>query len=141
VARRVASRGFSLLEVLVAFVVLALVGTALFRLFGGALANVSASDDYSRALLVAESVLAEVSGTRPLREGTQSGTAEDGRIGWTAEVAPYAPPQSNADLERTAEAMPLRLLKIAVETAFTGADGKPRKLALATVRLARKEPQ
>jgi prepilin-type N-terminal cleavage/methylation domain-containing protein len=33
--------GFSLLEVLVAFVILALVATALFRLFGGALSNAS----------------------------------------------------------------------------------------------------
>jgi general secretion pathway protein I len=133
-------RGFSLLEVLVAFVILALVGTSLFRLFGGALANVSASEDYSRALLVAESVLAEVSGTRPLREGSHTGTAEDGRISWNAAVTPYVAPQGNADLDRTAEAMPLRLLKIAVEATFNGPDGKPRTLALATLRLARKEP-
>ena len=34
------TRGFSLLEVLVAFVILALVGTTLFRLFGASLNNV-----------------------------------------------------------------------------------------------------
>jgi general secretion pathway protein I len=135
------ARGFSLLEVLVAFVVLALVGTALFRLFGGALANVSASEDWSRALLVAESVLAEISGTQPLRAGTQSGTADDGRVRWDASVTPYAPPQANADLDRTAEAMPLRLWKIAVDARFDGPDGKPRTLALATLRLARKDAQ
>jgi prepilin-type N-terminal cleavage/methylation domain-containing protein len=49
--------GFSLLEVLVAFVILSLVATALFRLFSGALNNASASEDYSRAVLVAESAL------------------------------------------------------------------------------------
>ena len=49
--------GFSLLEVLVAFVILALVGTALFQLFGGALNNASAADEYSRAALFAESRL------------------------------------------------------------------------------------
>ena len=52
------ARGFSLLEVLVAFVILAAVATALFRLFSGALANASAADEYSRAMLVAESALA-----------------------------------------------------------------------------------
>ena len=36
-----ASRGFSLIEVLAAFVILALVGTALFRIFAGALGNAS----------------------------------------------------------------------------------------------------
>ena len=43
---------------LVAFVILAVVATALCRLFSGALANVSAADEYSRAVLVAESALA-----------------------------------------------------------------------------------
>jgi prepilin-type N-terminal cleavage/methylation domain-containing protein len=41
-ARRPPAGGFSLLEVLVAFVIVALVATALFRLFGGALNNASA---------------------------------------------------------------------------------------------------
>ena len=36
--------GFSLLEVLVAFIIVALVVTALFRLYGGALGNASAAD-------------------------------------------------------------------------------------------------
>ena len=47
--------GFSLLEVLAAFVILALVATALFRLFSGSLQNASAAEDWSRALLIAES--------------------------------------------------------------------------------------
>ncbi|NDP43950.1 MAG: prepilin-type N-terminal cleavage/methylation domain-containing protein, partial [Aromatoleum sp.] len=50
---RVVQHGFSLLEVLVAFVILSLVVTALFRVFGGSLANVSAAEDYSRAVIVA----------------------------------------------------------------------------------------
>ena len=65
-------RGFSMLEVLVAFVILALVGTALFRLFSGALNNASAADDYSRAVLVAESVLAEAAGTRAAARSARS---------------------------------------------------------------------
>ena len=55
---RTAQGGFSLLEVLVAFIILALVATALFRLFGGALGNASAADDWTRAMLVAQSRLA-----------------------------------------------------------------------------------
>src|SRR5512132_2591046 len=85
---RTTQAGFSLLEVLVAFVILALVGTALFRLFSGALANASAADDASRAVLVAESVLAEAASTQPLRESTQQGTVDDGRIEWTTRVVP-----------------------------------------------------
>jgi general secretion pathway protein I len=128
-----------MLEVLVAFVILALVGTALFRLFSGALANVAAADDYSRAVLVAESVLAEAAGTPPLREGSKSGSADEGRIEWTTTVSPYAPPQGSADLERAAELTPTRLWRVAAEVRFTGPDGKPRALALATVRIGGKE--
>ena len=50
-------RGFSLIEVLAAFVILALVATALFRLFSASLNNASASEEWSRALQVAESQL------------------------------------------------------------------------------------
>jgi general secretion pathway protein I len=129
-----------MLEVLVAFVILALVGTALFRLFSGALSNVTAADDYSRAVLVAESVLAEAAGTSPLREGTKSGNADDGRIEWTTSVAPYTPSQSNADVERGPElTMPTRLWRVAADVTFAGPDGKRRTLSLATVRIGGKE--
>lgn len=128
-----------MLEVLVAFVILALVGTSLFRLFSGALMNVAAADDYSRAVLVAESVLAEAAATPPLREGSKSGSADEGRIEWTARVAPYTPPQSPEDLERASELMPTRLWRIAADVSFAGPDGKPRTISLATVRLGAKE--
>ena len=133
------ARGFSLLEVLVAFVILALVGTALFRLFSGSLANVAAADDYSRAVLVAESALAEAAATQPLREGSQSGGADDGRIAWTTRVSPYVAPQANADVERASETMPLRLWRVSAEVSFPAANGKPRTLVLSTVRLGVRE--
>ena len=136
VSRAHRARGFSLLEVLVAFVILALVGTTLFNLFSGALGNVSAADDYSRALLIAESVLTETAGTQPLKEGTQQGTTEDGRITWKTEVTPYvAAGAQNPDLERGSQAMTLRLMRVAAEVTFAGANGKPRTYSLATVRL------
>jgi general secretion pathway protein I len=133
------ARGFSLLEVLVAFVILALVGTALFRMFSGALANVGAADDYSRAVLVAESVLAEAAGVQPLREGTAAGTADNGRIAWTAQVTPYTPPQVNPDIEQASESMPTRLFRIVTEVTFPAANGNPRTFALTTIRIAVKE--
>ena len=86
------SCGFSLLEVLVAFVILSLVAVALFRLFSAALNNASAADDYSRAVLVAESALATAAAAQPLREATQSGAVDDGRIEWATRVEPSSPP-------------------------------------------------
>lgn len=127
--------GFSLLEVLVAFVILSLVATALFRLFSGALGNASAADEYSRAVLVAESVLAEAAAAQPLRETTQSGTADDGRIAWTTRVAAYSPPGVGPDLERAAETMPVLLYRITAEATFAAPNGGQRSFVLATTRI------
>lgn len=133
------ARGFSLLEVLVAFVILALVGTALFRLFSGALGNASAADDSSRALLVAESVLAEAASTQPLKEASQQGTVDDGRIEWTTKVTPYTAPGVNPDTERGSDSLPLRLFRVTAEVAFPAANGGKRTLALATTRIAARD--
>jgi general secretion pathway protein I len=84
--------GFSLLEVLVAFIIVALVVTALFRLYGGALGNASAADEWTRALLVAQSRLALAASAQPLREATDAGSDADSRIDWRTSVTPYVPP-------------------------------------------------
>jgi general secretion pathway protein I len=132
-------RGFSLLEVLVAFVILSLVATALFRLFSGALGNASAADEYTRAVLVAESALAEAAAARPLREETQSGSTDDGKIAWTTRVAPYSPPDVPPDLELAAETLPTRLYRITAEVTFPSPAGGQRTYALATTRLGARD--
>lgn len=134
-------RGFSLLEVLVAFVILSLVATALFRLFSGALVNASAADDYTHAVLVAESVLAEAAATVPLVEGSSSGTADEGRIAWTTQVARYSPPGVSPDAARIAESLPIALFRITTEVAFAAPSGGTRTFALATTRIGRKDLQ
>ena len=132
------ARGFSLLEVLVAFVILALVGTALFGLFGGALRNAASAEDWSRAMLVAQSHLVEASNAQPLREGTAAGTDADGRIAWQTSVAPYIVPEPNPELERISESMALRLYRVTVDVRFAGDDGRDRAVSLATVKLGPK---
>ena len=63
----------------------------------------SAAEDYSRAALIAESVLTETASVKPLKETTSEGTADDGRIRWTARVAAYAPPGVPPELEQAAQ--------------------------------------
>jgi general secretion pathway protein I len=135
-------RGFSLLEVLVAFVILALVATALFELFGGSLRNAGAAEDWSRALLVAESRLATTASTAPLKERTEQGTEDDGRMVWQISVQPYVIPDANPELERASETMATRLYRIVVDVRFPAANGRGERIvSLSTVKLGARSPQ
>jgi general secretion pathway protein I len=131
--------GFSLLEVLVAFVVLALVGTALFRVFGASLNNAGAADEYSRAAAIAESRLTAAAVEAPLRDGSDQGTSEDGRYAWTTKIEAYVPPDSTADQGRLGQLANVRLWRIAVTVSWPGALGSERSISLSTVRLAAKQ--
>ena len=131
--------GFSLIEVLAAFVILALVGTALFRLFSGALGNAALAEEYSRATLYAESRLATYGVETPYREAVEEGTSEDGRYAWTATISPYSPPSTSPDLEGVSAAMPVRLWRIAVTVRWPGTPGNDRSVSLSTLRVAIKE--
>jgi general secretion pathway protein I len=133
-------QGFSLLEVLVAFMIVALVVTALFRLFGGALGNASAADEWTRALLVAQSRLELAAAAQPLRETTDAGIEPDGRLAWRVSITPYIPPDANPDLERASETMPTRLYRVTVDVRFPGAAGGERSLLLTTVKVGQRNP-
>ena len=130
--------GFSLLEVLAAFVILALVATALFRLFSGSLANASAAEEWSRALLLAESQLDLAASTQPLKESTERGQDSTGNIRWESRVEPYSPPDTSPDLERAAEMLGTRMFRVTTEVRFPGAIKGERTLSLTTVKLAQK---
>jgi general secretion pathway protein I len=80
--------GFSLLEILVAFSIMALSLGVLLRIFGGAGRIAATADEYSRAIVVAESLLTTVGIETPLRPGATRGeVGEDYR--WTLNVHPY----------------------------------------------------
>ena len=133
--------GFSLLEVLAAFVILALVATALFRLFSGSLTNASSAEAWSRALLLAESQLDIAASAQPLKEATERGQDSTGNIQWETRVVAYSPPDTSPDVERAAELLHTRLLRVTTEVKFPGAIKGERTLSLTTVKLAQKSPQ
>jgi general secretion pathway protein I len=134
------SRGFSLLEVLVAFVILALVATALFKLFGGALNNATAAGDWSRALLLAETQLAAAANAVPLREGSDQGNEKDSPLTWQTKVEAYTPPDVPPELERASETTPTRVYRVTTEVHFPSDRGRDRVVTLTTLRLAARNP-
>jgi general secretion pathway protein I len=80
--------GFSLLEVVVAFAILALSLGLLMQVFSRALSTTALSGDYSRATTLAQSHLDAVGVDIPLEPGSYSGEPEDG-LSWQVLIEPY----------------------------------------------------
>jgi general secretion pathway protein I len=120
-------QGFSLLEVLVAFAVLSISLGILYQAFGGALHNLSVSGNYGRAMILAESRLAETVADTPLEAGSQTGKAGDFR--WRVEVTPY---DEVEELPQTFEPY-----KVLVDVSWNEGS-RERHYRLQTLRLDRK---
>ena len=97
VPRRI-QRGFSLLEVLVAFAILALTLGVLMNIFSGGLRNLGDGQQYTRAVLYAQSKLSEIGITQPFVPGEITGEFIGG-YRWSARTTPVAlSPGSNLSL-------------------------------------------
>ena len=66
-------RGMTLLEILVAFVILSLTMAVILHIFSGGMRNSKSAESYSRAVFLAQSRLAAVGVERPLTPGEDSG--------------------------------------------------------------------
>jgi len=92
-AKRVASpgrqRGYTLIEVIVAFALLALGMTLLLGTLSGAARQVRWSADAGRATLHAQSLLDQTGVGEALQPGRRDGEFEDGRYRWSLEIVPY----------------------------------------------------
>lgn len=86
--RRQQARGFTLLEVLIAFAILALAMTALMQTFGSGMRGVEASERHLTAALMARSLLDRVGHDIPLEPGEIKGAS--GLFAWTVSVRPAA---------------------------------------------------
>ena len=125
-------RGYTLIEVIVAFAVLALALTLLLGTLSGGARQVRWSADAGRAALLAQSLLDQTGVGEVLQPGWRSGELEDGRYQWSLEVAPWVdrsrPPQTTVD------AFAPQLLR--VQLTMTWGEGGPReRLQLSTLRL------
>ena len=119
-------KGFTLIEVLVAFAVAALGLAALMQIFGTGLQSARISEGYARATLLAESKLASVGIEEPLVAGESGGDFGDG-FRWRLIVQPLD------DGETTALVASFRVRV----TVSWGTEGRaPRSVTLDSLRLA-----
>lgn len=121
-------RGFSLIEILVAFMILAMALTVIFRIFSGGLRNVSLAQDYARAELVAESQLSVVGISEPLELGVTSGEWDE-RFHWERVIEHYQPWKRQKQLT-----VPVKAYRITVNVNWQHAGGESQ-VTLNSVRL------
>ena len=132
-------RGFTLMEILVAFVVLAAALGVLYRTFSLGMNNVDAVAGYSEAIAVADAKLTGLGLEQPLREGDDSGKTEDGRYTWKIAVRPYTPP--GAALEQTGGfIVAQQLLRATVTVTWNERRDQKRTVELSTIRMVGKNP-
>jgi general secretion pathway protein I len=87
-SRLIARRGFTLIEGLAAFAILALTLTQLLSALGGATTNESRADFLLRATRQGQSQLDSLGLDAPIAQGETSGAYEDGLL-WTLTVEPH----------------------------------------------------
>jgi general secretion pathway protein I len=82
--------GFSLIEVVVALAIVALMLGAIYQVSNGAVRSTVRTDNYLRALAMAQSRLAEASAMPVVKIGTVLGTTDG--VAWSRSIKPFAAP-------------------------------------------------
>ena len=101
---RCASAGFTLLEILVAFTLLALAMGIIMQIFSRGVNGADLADRYAKAAMLAESKLAAIGIEEVLAEGSYNGQFDD-NFAWTMSVRAYisaAEPATLSTLETNA---------------------------------------
>jgi general secretion pathway protein I len=129
-ARRAA--GFTLVEVVVAFLLLCLVLASGFELFTTGMRRAIDLEERSQALAIAQSQLAAAGVEQQLKEGSASGQSDDGKFRWITTIARSE--EGAAD-----PSQPLRsaygLYRIEVVVSWRSADQRDQAFSLATLEL------
>jgi len=135
VQRRRQQQGFTLIEVIVAFALLALALTLLLGTLSGAARQIRTAEDASRASLHVQSLFSQLGVVEVLQPGHREGEFEQGRYRWSLDIAPYADPRlPGAVIDPSAP----RLLELQLLVRWGDAAGQAQRWQ--TLRLAPPDP-
>ncbi len=133
VRRKYSQDGFSLLEILVAFVVMGLVVGTLLQLFGTSMRNVALADEYSFAVQVAESRLQSVGTAIKVEQGSESGTEEGTPYRWLVSMEPVELHEDQDDFSLTIQPYQVNVV-VSWES-----NGRNREFMLSSLRFGEAE--
>lgn len=135
-ARPARQAGFTILEVLTAFVLLAVALASILQIFSSGLRDAQLADEYARAVMIAQSRLAAFTASEKMEEGAGAGT--DSPFTWSLTALPYDDRQEDpASAAQGEYKLAVRLLRVESRVSWAAADGRDREVRLATLVLAR----
>jgi general secretion pathway protein I len=126
-------QGFSLLEILIAFSILALSLGILLKIFSAGVNTALVAEDYTAAVQIAESLMAKTGVETPLQANQASGL-ENEKYHWLVEVSPFEFNPDNVD----PAAIPAVLFKVKVIVSWGDDNTNDRQVELTTLKLANK---
>ena len=103
--------GFTLLEVLLAFLVFALSFAVVLEILSGSMRNTARAREYTEAALIAQSVMDQVGLDIPLLAGTGM-DGEDGDYRWELNIVPFAGEGDTAHSVELADLTEIELLEV-----------------------------
>jgi general secretion pathway protein I len=92
---RATASGFTLIEVLLAFVVFALSFAVVLEIISGSMRSTVRARQYTEVALITQSVMDRVGLDIPLEEGARA-SGESGAYRWELQISPYAGADDNA---------------------------------------------
>jgi general secretion pathway protein I len=123
--------GFSLLEILVAFSIMAISIGMLLSIFSSGLRNASVSEEYTAAVQVAEAMIARPGTEVPLQQGQSAGVVDD-KYRWELAVAPFELPTTETIDTRT---IPAQLFMVTAAVSWEEGGGSERRFELSELKL------
>lgn len=130
--------GYTLIEVIVAFAVLALALTLLLGTLSGASKQVRWADDAGRASLHAQSLLDQLGVGEALASGQRQGDFENGRYRWQLDVSPWRDPAQPAGTDQPRDLSAPSLLAVSLRVAW--GNEANQQLQVSTLRLVQPDP-
>jgi len=126
-------QGFSLLEILIAFSILALSLGILLKIFSAGVNTAVVAEDYTAAVQIAESLMAKTGVETPLQANQASGL-ENEKYHWQVEVSPFEFNPENVD----PTALTAVLFKVKVTVSWGDDNANDRQIELTTLKLINK---
>jgi general secretion pathway protein I len=131
-------KGFSLLEVLMAFAIMAVAITIILRIFSSGVNNAVITEEYSIGVQLAESLMARTGIEIPLQAGDMNGN-EANKYQWLISITDINPNQASQPAFQTSPQnqaqnppSPMYLVKVLVSWGDEGS--KPRVVELSSMK-------